>query len=334
MFDLQPDKHMTADSPRIVFMGTPEFSVPSLEALLKAGFRVVGVVTAPDKPSGRGLKLTPSPVKVFADKRGLKVLQPTNLKSPEFLSELSSLDPDLQVVVAFRMLPEAVWKLPRLGTFNLHASLLPQYRGSAPINWSIINGDTETGITTFLLQHEIDTGAILFREKTPIGPDETAGELHDRLMEMGAGLVVRTVSALAGGTVQAVPQEKIVDAGSSLRPAPKLNRDNIRIDWNKPAREVHNLIRGLSPYPAAYTFLHANTDDAPVQFKIIRTKPAVESAGTSYAPGTLLADRSTLRVAAGDGLLEILELQPAGKPRMSVRDFLNGFRLSSAHRFE
>jgi methionyl-tRNA formyltransferase len=325
---------MTTVSPRIVFMGTPEFSVPSLEALLTAGFHVAGVVTAPDKPSGRGLKLTPSPVKVFAVKHGLKVLQPVNLKSPEFLKELTDLQPDLQVVVAFRMLPEAVWKLPRLGTFNLHASLLPQYRGAAPINWSIINGDTETGITTFLLQHEIDTGAVLFRERTPIGPEETAGELHDRLMEMGSDLVVRTVTALVSGKAQPVSQENIMEVGTVLRPAPKLNRDNIRIDWNKPATQVHNLIRGLSPYPAAYTLLHGNPEDAPLQFKIIRARPVAEVSATAIAPGTLIADRSTLRVATADGLLDILELQPAGKPRMSVKDFLNGFRLSASHRFE
>ncbi|MFM2136317.1 MAG: Methionyl-tRNA formyltransferase [Bacteroidota bacterium] len=325
---------MTHARPRIVFMGTPAFAVASLEALVGAGWNVVGVITAPDKPAGRGLKLTPSAVNVCVGRHGIPVLQPTNLKSPEFQKELADLAPDLQVVVAFRMLPESVWKLPVLGTFNLHASLLPQYRGAAPINWSIINGDRETGVTTFFLQQEIDTGSVIFQERVTIGPDETAGELHDRLMQSGAELVLKTVAAIAANDVHPIPQNELLKDHSTLRPAPKLNRDNTRIDWNRSATEIHDLVRGLSPYPSAYTLLTLGTDKLPLQFKIYRTRPVAGNTGNGI-PGTVTTDdKGWLKVATGSGQLEILELQPSGKQRMPVRDFLNGFRFTESNRFE
>src|SRR5689334_22941625 len=234
---------------RIVFMGTPEFAVASLEALVRAGFNIVGVVTAPDKPAGRGMKMTESAVKKFAARKGITILQPEKLKDPVFLEELKALQADLQVVVAFRMLPEIVWNMPRLGTINLHGSLLPQYRGAAPINWAVINGDKETGVTTFKLKHEIDTGDILLQERMPIGDNETAGEVHDRMMELGAGVLVETVKGLSNGSLKETPQ----DNSGVLRHAPKIFTATCRIDWNKPGEDIYNLIRGLSPYPAAFT---------------------------------------------------------------------------------
>jgi len=304
---------------RIVFMGTPQFAVASLDELIKAGSDIVGVITAPDKPAGRGQKVSESAVKQYAVANGLRVLQPDNLKDPAFLEELKSLQADLQVVVAFRMLPEAVWTMPAKGTINLHASLLPQYRGAAPINWVLINGETESGVTTFFLKHEIDTGDILFTEKITLTGHETAGELHDRLMNKGAGLLVKTVKAVESGRYNEHPQSDILTE-TELRSAPKLYKELFNIDWNKPALEVYNLIRGLSPIPTAYTTLNDKT------FKIFKaelhqTHPAIQ-------PGGFLTDNKTyLKFAAKDGFISVTDVQLEGKKRMSIGDFLRGVKL-------
>lgn len=297
---------------RIVFMGTPEFAVPSLEILLQNDFNVVGVVTAPDRPAGRGQKLQQSPVKEFALKHNLKVLQPEKLKSPEFLEELRALKPDLQVVVAFRMLPEAVWALPPRGTFNLHASLLPAYRGAAPINWAVINGEKETGVTTFFLRHAIDTGDIILQESTTIGPDETAGELHDRLMQLGAPAVLDSVQQIQSSRVQVFPQP----SGQNFPPAPKIFKDDCRINWQQPLQRLHNFIRGLSPYPGAWTMLEGKT------FKILRAKQ--EEAKHDLQPGSLHVEGDALKAAANGGFLNLQEVQLQGKRRMNASDFLRG----------
>jgi len=327
---------------KIVFMGTPEFAVASLEALVKAKFNIVGVVTAPDKPAGRGLKLQESPVKKFAVRRKLKVLQPEKLKNPEFLEELRSLNADLQAVVAFRMLPEVVWNMPPKGTINLHASLLPQYRGAAPINWAVINGETETGVTTFKLKHEIDTGNVLLQEKMPIGENETAGALHDRMKEIGAQLLVRTIQGIEEGTLEEISQENIqfpilnvessmenppaeashsqlTIAHSPLKHAPKIFPETSRINWSKTVDEIHNLIRGLSPYPGAYTELGDK------MIKIFRSskEPAVPTSKI----GRWESDGKTwLKFAAKDGYIHFNEVQLEGKKRMMIEDFLRGYR--------
>ena len=304
---------------RIVFMGTPQFAVASLDELIKAGSDIVGVITAPDKPAGRGQKVSESAVKQYAVANGLRVLQPDNLKDPAFLEELKSLQADLQVVVAFRMLPEAVWTMPAKGTINLHASLLPQYRGAAPINWVLINGETESGVTTFFLKHEIDTGDILFTEKITLTGHETAGELHDRLMNKGAGLLVKTDKSVESGRYNEHPQSDILTE-TELRSAPKLYKELFNIDWNKPALEVYNLIRGLSPIPTAYTTLNDKT------FKIFKaelhqTHPAIQ-------PGGFLTDNKTyLKFAAKDGFISVTDVQLEGKKRMSIGDFLRGVKL-------
>lgn len=302
--------------PRIVFMGTPEFAVPTLEILLAAGYPVVGVITATDKMGGRGNKqLLESAVKKSAVKYGIPLLQPKNLKSPEFLAELSALKADLQIVVAFRMLPVAVWDMPSLGTFNLHGSLLPAYRGAAPINWAVMSGEKVTGCTTFKIQHEIDTGDILLQKEIPIGLNETAGDVHDRMMLLGAELVLDTVKLLEQGHYELKEQD-----ATKASPAPKLHRDNCRIDFTRPAREVHNFIRGLSPYPAAWTML-GNT-----QVKLIRT--TMEADKHPDQPGRILTDDKTfLKVAAPGGYVAVEELQMAGRKRMSVVDFLRGTSL-------
>ncbi|PST82201.1 methionyl-tRNA formyltransferase [Pedobacter yulinensis] len=301
---------------RIVFMGTPDFAVASLNALLEAGFEVVAVVTAADKPAGRGQKLQESAVKRFAVQKGLPVLQPEKLRDEAFLNDLAAFKANLQVVVAFRMLPEVVWNMPEKGTINLHASLLPQYRGAAPINHAIINGETETGVSTFLLQHEIDTGAILFSERVPIGPDETAGQLHDKLMETGAELLVRTVGAIATGEAAGQPQPQTAE----LKHAPKIFKEFCKVNWAQPAETVYNHIRGLSPYPAAFTELNGKTlkiFGATVQ----KTEPAVQ-------PGAFLTDgKEYLKFAARDGFISITDLQYEGKKRMPVAEFLRGMRL-------
>ncbi|MEY3248013.1 MAG: hypothetical protein RL742_56 [Bacteroidota bacterium] len=299
---------------RIVFMGTPEFAVPSLQILLENGYEIPAVVTAPDKPGGR-LGMQQSAVKQFALERGLKVLQPEKLKDPAFLEIFRALQADLLVVVAFRMLPEAVWSLPPRGAVNLHGSLLPKYRGAAPINWAVIQGEKETGLTTFFLKKQIDTGDILFQERLPIGPEETAGELHDRMMQLGAELILKTVRAIESGTAQAQPQ---TDALATL--APKIFPEDCRIDFNRPVQQVHNFVRGLSPYPGAWTMLDGKI------LKILRARPVADAAAET-TPGRFSSDgKHWLRIRAADGLLDVLELQLEGKRRMPVQDFLNGFK--------
>ena len=306
---------------RIVFMGTPEFAVESLKSLIENGYNVVGVVTAPDRPSGRGQQIHQSDVKQFAISCGLPVLQPEKLKDEFFLQELDLLKSDIQIVVAFRMLPEVVWKMPPMGTFNLHGSLLPHYRGAAPLNWAIINGDQETGVTTFLLKQEIDTGNILFQEKVPIGSDETIGELHDKLMVVGANLVLKTVDALANGTVIPYPQSAVPIDPERLH-APKIYKENCKIDWTKSAVAINNLIRGLSPYPAAWTNFHRSGSETGVKI----FKATTEQVSHQYQPGKIVSDnKKYLKIACSDGFLNIQDLQLAGKKRMETAAFLRGF---------
>jgi methionyl-tRNA formyltransferase len=322
------NKHMktiTKESLRIVFMGTPEFAVESLNALVENSYHVVGVITMPDKAAGRGYKLQSSAVKQYAMSRGLHILQPVNLKDPTFLAQLKALKADLQIVVAFRMLPEVVWNMPPLGTFNLHASLLPQYRGAAPINWALINGEKETGVTTFFLTHEIDTGQIIFREKTTIQEEENAGSLHDRLMAMGANLVVRTVDAIVEGKAHAISQKELLAENIELRSAPKIVRETCRVAWNSSKERVYNLIRGLSPYPAAWTELPTQKEAEPLRFKLFSAEKVTGESHT-LKPGTIRTDNSSfLDVAVSDGFIRITELQLQGKKRMRIRAFLNGF---------
>ena len=319
---------------RIVYMGTPEFAVAPLDALISQGYEIAGVVTVADKASGRGLKINESAVKKYAVEHNIPVLQPVSLKDPEFLEALKAWKPDLFVVVAFRMLPKVVWEIPRLGTFNLHAALLPQYRGAAPINWAVINGDKATGVTTFMIDDGMDTGKIMFREQCLIGPDETVGEVHDKLMQIGSDLVVQTVEAIIENNVDMRVQSSFVQGSEILRPAPKLTRELCHIDWNGKTRHIYNLIRGLSPYPAAFTELAK--DDKVLQMKIYK---AVKVEGEAYAamlsacsleaaaPGTVLSDGKTfLAFATADGAVSVTELQLAGKKRMPVKDFLIGFR--------
>ncbi len=299
-------------------MGTPAFAVPSLRILLDNGYEVAAVVTATDKLGGRGKKqVIRSAVKQFAQEKGIRVLQPKNLKSPEFLDQLRALDADLQIVVAFRMLPKAVWDMPPLGTFNLHASLLPKYRGAAPINWAIIKGEKETGLTTFFINENIDTGDILRQVRLKIGPHETAGELHDRMMETGAGLVLQTVKSIQEGAAHPVRQ-----AGEEASSAPKIFHETCRIDFNRPGQEVHDFIRGLSPYPSAWTVL----DDK--ELKVLRASWEKGKPPRSL-PGDILTDNKThLSVAVPDGIVHLLEIKMEGKRKMKVRDFLNGYSIS------
>ena len=325
---------------RIVYMGTPEFAVAPLDALRKNGFDVVGVVTVADKASGRGLKVNESAVKKYAVENNIPVLQPLSLKDPEFLEALKAWKPDLFVVVAFRMLPKVVWEIPKLGTFNLHAALLPQYRGAAPINWAVINGDKATGVTTFMIDEGMDTGKIMYREQCLIGPDETVGEVHDKLMELGSSLVVQTVEAIIDGSVEFRVQRSFIQGSEILRPAPKLSRELCHIDWNGKTKHIYNLIRGLSPYPAAFTELVK--DEKVLQMKIYKT---VKVVGDDYAamlagngldaavPGTVLSDGKTyLAFATADGAISVTELQLSGKKRMNVKDFLIGFREPVAYK--
>ena len=309
---------------RIIFMGTPDFAVESLKALVENGYQVVGVITAPDKPAGRGRQLTESAVKQFAVESGLRVLQPEKLKNPEFIAELESLKADLQIVVAFRMLPEIVWNMPPLGTINLHGSLLPQYRGAAPLNWAIINGETETGVTTFLLSHEIDTGQIIFQEKVSIAENDTVGDLHDRMMGIGAKLVLKTVDALADGNVNAIDQAQMIDKQERIKQAPKIFKDDCRIDWTRDAESIRNLIRGLSPYPTAWTeLIHPDKGDILTAkiFSAVRDNSSLPA-----APGTLQTDgKKFLKIACTDGWLSITEIQLSGKKRMKIDELLHGF---------
>ncbi|MGL5785264.1 MAG: methionyl-tRNA formyltransferase [Bacteroidales bacterium] len=311
---------------RIVYMGTPDFAVESLKALVEGGYNVVGVITMPDKPAGRGMKLQYSAVKQYALEAGLPLLQPEKLKNEEFLAALKEWNANLQIVVAFRMLPEVVWDMPEYGTFNLHASLLPQYRGAAPINWAVINGDKETGITTFFLEHQIDTGNVIRQEKVTIEETDNAGIVHDKLMHLGAKLVVETVDQVLSGNLKATPQNEMADE-SSLRPAPKIFKDTCRINWEGSAETIYNFIRGLAPYPAAWTELMDG--DKASMLKIYETSK--EYIQHDHKPGTLFSDGKTyLKVAVKDGFLSILSLQIAGKRRMEIDEFLRGFRLQNS----
>lgn len=305
---------------RIVFMGTPEFAVPSLDKLYGAGYDIAAVITAPDKPAGRGMKVTESAVKKYALQKNLRILQPAKLKAPEFIEELRSLKADVQVVVAFRMLPEIVWNMPPLGTINLHASLLPQYRGAAPINWAIINGEKETGVTTFKLQQEIDTGNILLQQKIKIEDNETAGSLHDKMMEAGAGLLLQTINDLEKGTIKEVPQHSpFTIHHSQPRVAPKIFTETCEIDWNKKAGDIYNLIRGLSPYPAAYTYLNGK------KLKIFSAEKELDKA--DVPPGEFTTDHKTfLKFATNEGFISLKEIQLEGKKKMRIEDFLRGWR--------
>jgi methionyl-tRNA formyltransferase len=306
---------LSLHSLRIVFMGTPEFAVASLDALVKAGYNIVGVITAPDKPAGRGMKLTQSAVKQYAVTNGLHVLQPEKLKDVGFIEELKQLKADLQIVVAFRMLPEVVWNMPRMGSVNLHGSLLPQYRGAAPINWAVINGEKETGVTTFKLKHEIDTGNILLQESFPIGENETAGEVHDKMKEIGAAVLTRTVKGLADGSLKETPQST-----QGIKHAPKIFTQTCRIDFSKTTEEVHNLIRGLSPFPGAFTELDGKI------FKIFRSQKE-QNSQTSGEPGSYQTDGKTfLKFRCSDGYILATEIQAEGKKRLPIGDFLRGRR--------
>ncbi len=304
---------------RIIFMGTPEFAVASLEALVENKFNVVAVITAPDKPQGRGQKLTASPVKECALKHNIPVLQPTNLKSPEFVEELKSYRANLQVVVAFRMLPEVVWAMPAIGTFNLHASLLPQYRGAAPINWAIINGEKETGVTTFFLKHEIDTGSIIFQEKEAIFEDDDVGSVYERLMNKGAKLVVKTVKAIEEGNYPSLPQNE----SQTIKHAPKIFKETCEVNWNQPSESVRNFVRGLSPYPAAWTTLNGKV------FKLFKVKAETNRGLSTVDCGQIDTDNKTfLKVKTQDGWISILEFQPEGKKRMMVEEFFRGNKIN------
>ncbi len=316
---------MKKEDLKIVFLGTPDFAVESLRRIVEGGYNVVGVITMPDKPAGRGHKLLQSPVKQYAVEKGLHLMQPVKLKDPEFVEELRSLDADLFIVIAFRMLPEVVWSMPRLGTFNLHASLLPRYRGAAPINWAVINGDTETGVTTFFLKHEIDTGDIIAQERVDILPTDNVGDVHDRLMMLGADLTIDTIESIIDGTLKTVPQEQLI-GDTAPTPAPKIFKETCRIDWNRPAREIHNLVRGLSPYPAAWSVL---TDDGKEVGSVKIFETAVLDGGADVESGQIVIDKYRLMVGCSDGMIEVLSLQPQGKRRMSASDFLRGSRLFS-----
>lgn len=318
---------MTKEELRIIYMGTPDFAVESLRALVEGGYNVVAVVTMPDKPMGRhGSVLQPSPVKQYAVEHGLKVMQPVKLKDPEFVEELRSLKADLQIVVAFRMLPEVVWAMPPMGTFNAHASLLPKYRGAAPINWAVINGDTETGITTFMLKHEIDTGDIIDQVRIPIADTDNVEVIHDKLMLLSGELVTKTVDSIIDGTFKTTPQDELLTSEDALTPAPKIFRETCRIDWILPAKRVYDFIRGLSPYPAAWTTLDG---------KSVKIYEATKLTASNLAPGAIESDGKTyIHVGCGEGALNILTLQLEGKKRMPVADLLRGFKFGDEAHFE
>ncbi|WP_229216391.1 methionyl-tRNA formyltransferase [Dyadobacter sp. 3J3] len=304
------------DKLRIIFMGTPEFAVQSLRSLVESNSNVIAVITVPDKPAGRGQKQMSSPVKIYAEEQGIPVLQPEKLKNPEFIAQLKSLNADLQVVVAFRMLPEIVWSMPKYGTFNLHGSLLPQYRGAAPINWAVINGETESGVTTFFIEKEIDTGKIIFQERDPITPDDDAGSVYERLMHIGGKLVVKTVQAIEEGIYPQEPQ----DESKEIKMAPKIFRETCEIDWTLPAEKIFNFVRGLSPYPAAWTILNS------LSCKIFKTSITEDSSEGN--PGEFKTDHKTfLHFRAGDVWLAVEVLQLEGKKKLEVGDFLRGAKL-------
>ncbi len=306
---------------RIVFMGTPEFAVGILDTILHNNYEVVGVITAADKPAGRGQKIKYSAVKEYALAHNLHLLQPTNLKDESFLADLKALNANLQIVVAFRMLPEVVWKMPSLGTFNLHASLLPNYRGAAPINWAIINGETKTGVTTFFIDDKIDTGAMILNAETAVGANESAGELHDRLMELGSETVIQTLRLVEKGSVITTVQED----NDEIKTAYKLNKENCKIDWNKPAIDIHNLIRGLSPYPAAWCFISDKGEEWNV--KIYQSNIVIEA--HTLAVGQLVCTKKELKIAVRDGFIQIVSLQFPGKKKMNTAEFLNGIQFTT-----
>jgi methionyl-tRNA formyltransferase len=305
---------------RIVFMGTPEFAVSILDGIIAEGYNVAGVITAPDKPAGRGRKLQESAVKKYAEKAGLRILQPANLKSPEFLKQLEEINPNVQVVVAFRMLPKAVWDYPEYGTFNLHASLLPQYRGAAPINWAIINGETATGVTTFYLDDKIDTGEVILQLGVPVEEDDNAGSLHDKLMHTGTKLVLATLDQIKEDMVKPLPQEEF----ALLNEAPKLTRENTKVNWDLPKRQIYNFIRGLDPYPGAWSYLEVDGKQSTV--KIYGSSLLNED--HTLPNGTLVQENKQLKVAVTNGFLEILEIQLPGKKKMKAKDLLNGYKFA------
>lgn len=323
---------MTKKDLRIVFMGTPDFAVESLRILVENHYNIVGVITMPDKPAGRGHKLQYSAVKQYALEKGLPLLQPEKLKDEQFIEELRAWNADLQIVVAFRMLPEAVWDMPRLGTFNLHGSLLPQYRGAAPINWAIMNGDKETGVTTFFLKHEIDTGEIILQDKVQIGENDNVGKIYDELMHIGAKLVQRTVDLIIEDSVKPMPQDQLYKSEGELKNAPKIFKDTCKIDWNRSMQEIHNHIRGLSPYPCAWSMLNMGESE-PVSVKIYESE-IVE--GNKQGPiGSIETDNKTyLHVACNDGVISIKQMQMPGKRAMSITDILNGYKFDNKIRFE
>jgi methionyl-tRNA formyltransferase len=312
----------------IIFMGTPEFAVKSLQILIQNNYTIVAVITSADRPSGRGQKLNESEVKKYAMQHDLKVLQPEKLKNQEFLADLKSLNADLQIVVAFRMLPEEVWKMPPLGTFNLHASLLPQYRGAAPINWAIMNGEKETGATTFFIEQQIDTGKIIFQEKVTIEDDDDAGTLHDKLTEIGANLVLKTVQTIEKGNYSQISQNNIIKKGEVLNPAPKIFKDDCKINWNQDGINIYNFVRGLSPYPTAWTEFKKKNNIDIINVKIFKCEFVKES--HSFQTGILISDgKNLLKISVLDGYINILNLQLAGKKQLNVKEFLRGFQVDN-----
>lgn len=322
---------MTKKDLRIVFMGTPDFAVESLRVLVENNYNVIGVVTMPDKPAGRGYKLQYSAVKKYALEKGLPILQPEKLKDEQFINDLKGWNADLQIVVAFRMLPEIVWAMPRLGTFNLHGSLLPQYRGAAPINWAIINGEKETGVTTFFLKHEIDTGEIILQYRIPIGENDNAGKVHDEMMVVGGKLVQKTVDLIIENKVKSIPQKDLYSSENKLKDAPKIFKETCKIDWNKEAKEIHNHIRGLSPYPCAWTGLLINREEIP-SVKIFESAPVIVSHNKEI--GSIDTDNKTyLNVACKDGFISIKQMQMPGKRSMSITDLLNGYSFDNTVKF-
>ncbi len=312
---------------RIVFMGTPEIAVASLDTILSNGFKVVGVITAPDKPAGRGRKIQYSPVKKYALEKGLFLMQPESLKNPDFQQQLKNIHPHVQVVVAFRMLPESVWNLPPMGTFNMHASLLPQYRGAAPINHAIINGETETGVTTFFLDKQIDTGKIIANRKTSVAPDDTAGSLHDKLKLMGAELVKETLEQILKGEIEPIDQAQLIQNPAELKKAPKIFKEDCRIRWDENAGKICNLIRGLNPVPGAFTEIDTG-EESKFMLKIFEALPIVEK--HALATGKLITDNKTfIKISCKDGFVNVIDLQAAGKKRMKTEDFLRGYSFSA-----
>lgn len=315
---------MTKTQLRIIYMGTPEFAVAPLKALVDNGFNVVAVVTGEDKPQGRGRKIMPTPVKEFAQSLGIPVMQPAKLKDEAFQAELRSYNADLQVVVAFRMLPESVWAMPKLGTFNLHTAILPQYRGAAPINWAVINGETKSGVTTFMLDHDIDTGRIMLKQEVDILPEDNAGTLHDKLMVVGSDLVVKTVEMILSGNVKTIAQSDLIKPGTILKPAPKIFKEDCRLNFSKDGISIKNLVRGLSPYPTAFTTLKIKDKDMNLKVFAVDFEP---SQGITETGKVLTDNKTFIKISCSDGYIQLLDIQLEGKKRMGVVDFLRGVKL-------